>query len=182
MPKSLSRIGKMPVALPQGVKAEISGNEIKVTGPKGALSQGLHHQVKVAIDGANVVVEPVSDSREAKAYHGLYRSLINNMVIGVSAGYSKRLEIIGVGYRADLQGRILNLALGYSNPINFDLPDGIEAVVDRQFVTVSGIDKQLVGQVAANIRSLRPPEPYKGKGIKYDNETIRRKVGKAGAK
>lgn len=182
MPKSLSRIGKVPVALPQGVKAEISGDEIKVTGPKGALSQRLHHQVTVAIDEASVVVEPVSDSREAKAYHGLYRSLINNMVIGVSAGYSKRLEIIGVGYRADLQGRMLNLALGYSNPINFDLPEGIEAVVDRQFVTVSGIDKQLVGQVAANIRSLRPPEPYKGKGIKYDNETIRRKVGKAGAK
>lgn len=178
----MSRIGKKPVPLPDGVKVDISGAVVKVQGPKGALERQMVPQVKIESDGRQVMVAIAESSREAGAFQGLTRTLINNMVIGVSNGYSKDLELVGVGYRAELENKVIKLALGYSNPIMFDLPEGIEAQVDRQKIKISGIDKELVGQTAAKIRDLRPPEPYKGKGVKYADEIIRRKVGKTGAK
>jgi large subunit ribosomal protein L6 len=178
----MSRIGKQPIPIPEGVELKISGERVEVKGPKGKLSRPFVPLVKIESDGRTALVTPTENSRRANAFHGLFRTLVNNMVVGVSQGFSRQLEMVGVGYKADLQGRAINFALGYSHPINFQLPEGIEAAVDRQRITVSGIDKELVGQTAAKIRALRPPEPYKGKGVKYVNETIRRKVGKAGAK
>ena len=177
----MSRIGKQPIPLPDGVKVEIKDGKVSVKGPKGALERELVPLVSVEADGQNVVVKPSDESRQARAFHGLFRTLVSNMVTGVSAGFSKRLELIGVGYKVELQGQSLNLAVGYSHPVDFPLPEGIEAQVDRQRITLSGIDKEVVGQTAATIRALRPPEPYKGKGIKYVDEVIRRKAGKAGA-
>ncbi len=177
----MSRIGKQPIPLPDGVKVEIKNDRVSVKGPKGALERDFVPLISLETDGQSVVVKPTDESRQARAFHGLFRTLVNNMVVGVSAGFEKKLELVGVGYKAELQGQSLNLAVGYSHPVNFPLPAGIEAQVDRQRITISGIDKEVVGQTAAKIRALRPPEPYKGKGIKYVDEIIRRKAGKAGA-
>ncbi len=177
----MSRIGIQPIEIPAGVKVEQSGTNVKVSGSKGILELTVRDEVSVVLADNVINVKRTDDTREARSLHGLTRSLVANMVKGVSEGFEKKLEIIGVGYRAEVSGSTLNLALGFSHPINYALPDGIKAAVEKQtLVTISGVDKQLVGQVAAEIRSFRPPEPYKGKGVKYDNETIRRKAGKAG--
>ena len=177
----MSRIGKNPVVIPSGVNVNISGNTVKVKGPKGELSFDWRDAVSVAIDGAEVKITRRDDSREAKSLHGLTRTLIDNMVKGVSEGFEKKLEIVGVGYKAEAKGKTVVLNLGFSNPINYTLPKGIVVAVEKQTsVTVSGADKQMVGQVAAELRGFRPPEPYKGKGVKYAGEHIRRKAGKAG--
>ncbi len=177
----MSRIGIQPIEIPAGVKVEQSGANVKVSGSKGNLELTVRDEISVEIADNSINVKRVEDTSEARSYHGLTRSLIANMVNGVNTGFEKKLEIIGVGYKADASGSTLNLNLGFSHPINYALPDGIKVSVEKQtLVTVSGADKQLVGQVAAEIRSFRPPEPYKGKGVKYDYETIRRKAGKAG--
>lgn len=178
----MSRIGKRPIPFGKDVKVNLDGNLITVKGPKGELKREIHDTIKVDIDGDEIRVSALDDSRESGALHGLFGALINNMVTGVSQGFQKTLEIVGIGYRAELNGRTAVFNLGYSNPINFDLPDGIDAAVDKNKVILSGIDKDLLGRTAAKIRGLRPPEPYKGKGVKYADENIRRKAGKAGAK
>ena len=183
----MSRIGKLPINIPEGVKVEVSkSNFITVTGKMGELSRQIQTSIKVDLDDGVLNVTRATDSKEDRAFHGLNRALINNMVVGVSTGFEKKLEVIGVGYRAEIKGKNLELNIGYSHPIIIVLPD--EVVVDVQqekrknaFVTVKGIDKQLVGQVAAKIRSLRKPEPFKGKGIRYIDEYVRRKAGKAAA-
>lgn len=177
----MSRIGKLAITVPSGVKVALSGGTIKVNGPQGALEMPVRPEVKVNISDSVVKVERADESRAARSLHGLTRTLIANMVKGVSEGFQKKLEIIGVGYKADVQGSTVNLALGYSHPVKYELPKGITAAVEKQtLITIKGADKQTVGQVAADIRSLREPEPYKGKGIKYSDEVIRRKAGKAG--
>lgn len=182
----MSRIGNAPVSLPDGVKAEIAGQLLKVQGPKGKLERTLRPEVSVKIEDGVITVERNDDSKPSRAYHGLERSLINNMVTGVSVGFAKELALIGVGYRAEQSGSKFTLHLGYSHPIEFPLPKGIEGSLVKEgrdvFVRLEGTDKQLVGQVAAQIRSLRPPEPYKGKGVRYRDEEVRRKAGKAGKK
>ncbi len=180
----MSRIGRRPVALPSGVSADLHGSTVTVKGPKGTLSLALLPEVKVSVDGQTLLVERVNDSDAAKARHGLTRVLIANMAHGVSQGFEKTLEIIGVGYKAQLKGKTLVLNLGHSHPIEFRIPEGIEVAQDeknKNLLTLRGIDKQLVGQTAADIRSLRPPEPYKGKGVRYGGEQVRRKAGKAAA-
>ena len=178
----MSRIGKFPVAIPQGVRCDIDGARLKVTGPKGSLEQRFDPSMLIAEEDGQLCVKRPSDKKEHRALHGLTRALIQNMVTGVSVGFERKLQINGVGYRASIQGKNLNLVLGFSHPVSIAPPEGIAFEVDgTQTVKVSGIDKQQVGQVAANIRALRKPEPYKGKGIKYEEEYIRRKVGKAGA-
>ncbi|MBI4557255.1 MAG: 50S ribosomal protein L6 [Candidatus Hydrogenedentes bacterium] len=179
----MSRIGKLPVAVPSGVKCEISGLHVKVSGPKGALERSVHPEMTVAVNDDTVTVTRPGDTQKHRALHGLTRALIHNMVLGVTQGFQKVLTIQGVGYRASMQGKSLNLALGYSHPVLVEPPAGITfAVEGNQTIRVTGIDKELVGQTAANLRALRAPEPYKGKGIRYENEHVRRKVGKAGAK
>ena len=179
----MSRIGKIPVKIPQGVKVTFAGEMMTVEGPKGKLTQNYHPVIKFDDTGGQITVSRANEEKQSKAFHGLYRNLLNNMVTGVSAGFSKTLIITGVGYRADVQGNILVMNLGFSNDIYFGIPDGIAIVAEGGTkITVSGIDKQRVGEIAAQIRKLRPPEPYKGKGIRYDNEKIRRKVGKSGVK
>ncbi|MCK5156298.1 MAG: 50S ribosomal protein L6 [Spirochaetales bacterium] len=178
----MSRIGKIPIDLPKGVTVNITDSLITVEGPKGKEVQDYQPQVGISVKENTVVVTRKNDSKKARAYHGLYRQLIRNMIIGVTTGFSRTLLISGVGYRAEIKGNILFLNLGYSNPIEFMVSDDIQVACDGQTkVIVSGINKQRVGQTAAEIRSLRPPEPYKGKGIKYDNEMIKRKIGKSGA-
>ncbi len=180
----MSRIGAKPVAIPSGVTVEVTNGAVKVKGSKGELSYLLLPEVSVAIEGSEVKVSRKDDSRDAKARHGLTRMLIRNMTVGVSDGYEKKLEIIGVGYKAQIKGKTLVLSLGHSHPINFALPAGVEAVQDeknKNILILKSIDKQLVGQVASDIRSLRPPEPYKGKGVRYFGENVRRKPGKAAA-
>lgn len=178
----MSRIGKMPVPIPQGVEVIIEGNKIKVKGSKGSLSRELHSDIKVEAKEAEVIVERPSDGKNHRALHGLTRSLVANMVQGVQEGFEKKLALEGVGYRAAKQGKKLVLTVGYSHPVEFDPPQGIEFDVPApNSITVKGIDKELVGQVAANIRKVREPEPYKGKGIRYENEVVRRKEGKTGA-
>ena len=178
----MSRIGRKPVVIPKGVKVEIKNGAVKVTGAKGELSAAIHPDVTVEVKGEEVLVTRHADLKEQRALHGLFRALIANMVTGVTTGFSRKLELVGVGYRAELKGKVLQLALGYSHPIVFRAPDSIKIEAPTQTnITVSGIDKQLVGLVAAKIRSLRPPEPYKGKGIKYEGEYIRRKAGKTAA-
>ncbi len=177
----MSRIGKLPVPVPDGVTVELDGNHVQVSGPKGSLELTAPEGVSLATnDDGDVVVSPVDTSRDARSRHGLVRSLVANMVEGVASGYTKRLELVGVGYRAQQKGSDLEFQVGYSHPVLVEAPEGItlEAPAPTQ-VVVTGVDKQLVGQVAANIRSIRPPEPYKGKGIKYQGEVIRRKAGKA---
>jgi len=183
----MSRIGKSPVNIPSGVNVKLEGNIVTVKGSKGELIQEIASCVTVSIDENLVTLSRESDSPEHRAKHGLYRSLLNNMIIGVSEGYKKELEIIGVGYRATATGQMLELALGYSHPIVFEIPKEIMVSADTQkgkapIVTLQSIDKQLLGQVAAKIRSLRKPEPYKGKGVRYLGEEIRRKAGKAAGK
>ncbi|MCX6179969.1 MAG: 50S ribosomal protein L6 [Chlorobiales bacterium] len=179
----MSRIGKMPIPLSDQAKIEISDLNVKVTGPKGFLEQRLTDQVIVTQEGDLVTVKRVDDSKKAKSQHGLYRMLISNMIEGVTKGFTTKLEIAGVGYRAELKNDLLALTLGYSHMIYFKAPDEIKIEVpDQVTVLVSGIDKALVGQVAAKIRSFRKPEPYRGKGIKYSGEVIRRKEGKAAGK
>jgi large subunit ribosomal protein L6 len=176
----MSRIGKQPIEIPQGVRVAIEGSKVTVTGPKGTLSQDLPPGVKAELDGNVLRVVRLDDSRRSRAMHGLAQRLLANAVTGVSRGFSKTLEIVGVGYRVEPRGQALYFTLGYSHPILFQLPEGITGKVERQTVlTLEGIDKQLLGQCAAMIRSLRPPEPYKGKGIRYQNEVLRRKAGKA---
>ena len=180
----MSRIGKKPIPVPQGVKVLVDGNTVRVEGPKGQLSQRVPDSVSVKIESDVVTVDRSSDHRTVRALHGLTRSLLANMVHGVKDGFERKLEIVGIGYRAQLTGKNLQLALGYSHPVIFPLPDGVQAEIERQVsITLKGADKAQLGQVAAKLRALRKPDPYKGKGIKYAEEQIRRKVGKkAGAK
>lgn len=178
----MSRVGKMPIAVPKGVQVKISENMIEVSGPKGKLSHNLFNGITMKIEDDLVIIKRASDQKIHKSLHGLTRTLVANMVVGVTDGFTKELEINGVGYRAQLQGRNLVFSLGFSHPINFPLPEGIEVEIDKQTkLSVKGIDKNLVGETAAKIRGLKKPEPYKGKGIKYKDEHIRRKVGKTGA-
>ncbi|MEE0716945.1 MAG: 50S ribosomal protein L6 [Eubacterium sp.] len=178
----MSRIGRMPIAIPSGVTVEVAeNNKVTVKGPKGTLERVLPEVMDIKVDGEEVVVSRPNDLKKNKALHGLTRTLIYNMVVGVTEGYEKKLEVNGVGYRAQKQGKKLVLSLGYSHPVEMEDPEGIETVLDGQnIIIVKGIDKEKVGQYAAEIRSKREPEPYKGKGIKYDTEVIRRKVGKTG--
>jgi len=177
----MSRIGNAPISLPGGVEVKVSGNDVEVKGAKGALVQTVDPTISVSVDDGTVTLSRANDERSTKALHGLYRSLISNMVLGVSEGYSKELQAVGVGYRAMLKGSDIELQVGFSHPVMIKAPDGITfEVPEPTKIIVSGIDKQKVGQVAANIRSVRPPEPYKGKGIRYKDEHVRRKAGKAG--
>ena len=178
----MSRLGKLPVSIPAGVKISVNDNVVTVEGPKGKLSQKFDN-VEIKVNGSDVEISRKDDSRVAKASHGLYRNLIKNMVTGVSTGFTKSLIINGVGYRAEVQGKMIVMNLGYSTDFIALIPEGLTVTADAQGkVTITGIDKQLVGQFAAEIRSLRKPEPYKGKGIRYEDEYIRRKVGKSGVK
>ena len=179
----MSRIGKMPVTIPEGVTVELTeNNHMKVKGPKGELERTLPAEMEIKQEDGVITVARPNDLKKNKSLHGLTRTLINNMVVGVSAGYEKVLEVNGVGYRAAKQGSKLVLNLGYSHPVEMEDPEGIETAVDGNKISVKGISKEKVGQYAAEIRMKRPPEPYKGKGIKYSDEVIRRKVGKTGAK
>jgi large subunit ribosomal protein L6 len=176
----MSRVGKKPIPIPDKVKVAVNDRHVAVEGPKGKLELDVASPIEVAVEESQVVVTRPNDARRNRALHGLTRALVANMVQGVSEGFEKKLEIQGVGYRAAKQGKALNFQLGYSHPILFEAPVGVELDVDRNVVTVSGIDKQAVGQVAAQIRALRKPEPYKGKGIRYLGEHVRRKAGKTG--
>jgi large subunit ribosomal protein L6 len=178
----MSRVGKKPVTVPGGIDVSLDGTCL--VAKKGNLEKRLetYGRVNVSIDGADVVFERAGEDKQSSAYWGTYRSLFNNIVIGLDQGYSKSLEINGVGYRAAVQGKTLNLQLGHSHPIDFEIPEGLEIKVEKNIITVSGTDKQAVGQAAAEIREFRPPEPYKGKGVKYTDETIIRKAGKAAGK
>ena len=177
----MSRIGRLPIAVPAGVDVSIDGHHVTVKGPKGTLDRELHAEIGVARDGDAIVVTRPSEAKTHKQLHGLTRTLVNNMVVGVTAGYRKPLEITGVGYRAALVGRKLQLNLGYSHPIEIDPPAGISFEVENPTkLAVVGIDKELVGEIAARVRATRKPEPYKGKGVRYAGEVIRRKAGKAG--
>lgn len=177
----MSRIGKKNISIPQGVKVTFNGDVIKVEGPKGSLAQPLNKELKTEVSGSEIKITRNGEDKSSIMLHGLSRSLVANMIKGVTEGFQKNLEIVGVGYRAELQGGILNLSLGYSHPIKYTLPKGITVTVDKQTsIALKGIDKQLLGQTAAEIRAFRLPDPYKGKGIKYAEEVIRRKAGKAG--
>ncbi len=179
----MSRVGNTPLAIPQGVKINAADGKVTVEGPKGKLEQTMAADISMEKDGDVLVFKRANESKQAKSYHGLYRRLVENMMIGVSQGFSRMLVINGVGYRAEVQGRKLILSLGFAGPVEYEIPKGIDITVDANVrITVKGSDKQQVGQVAAEIRRFRPPEPYKGKGIRYDNEQVRRKVGKSGIK
>jgi large subunit ribosomal protein L6 len=177
----MSRIGRLPISVPSAVSVSVAGRTVTVKGPKGELTLDVAEPIAVSVDDGSVTVSRPDDERRSKQLHGLTRTLVNNMVIGVTEGYAKAMELVGTGYRVQAKGTGLELALGYSHPVSFAAPDGIAFTVETPTkFTVTGIDKQLVGEVAANIRKLRPPEPYKGKGVKYADEVIRRKAGKAG--
>ena len=177
----MSRIGKSPITVPSGVEMKIQGSNVQVKGPKGQLDRQFHDRVSVSLEDGVATVTRSDDSHESRALHGLSRALLANMVLGVSEGYRRELELQGVGYRAQLKGSNLELQVGYSHPVNVEAPQGITfEVPEPTRISVVGIDKELVGQVAANIRKIRPPEPYKGKGIRYVGEYVRRKAGKAG--
>jgi large subunit ribosomal protein L6 len=179
----MSRIGKKPISLPKGVEVKLSGRTISVKGPKGTLSRALHGDIDVKVEGQSLTFVPKAEAEDAARFHGLTRTLVSNMVVGVTEGFSRRLKLVGVGYRAASQGKGLSLSLGYSHPVVFDPPAGIELKVDAQTtIVVSGADKEMVGQVAAKIRGFRPPEPYHGKGVRYEDEHIATKVGKAAGK
>ncbi len=177
----MSRIGRMPIELPQGVTVKVLGHQVMVEKGKVAIANPLPPGITCAVEAATVTFKRRDDSRQQRALHGLTRALVANAVKGVSVGFTRDLDIVGIGYKAQVQGRVLQLALGYSHQIEFPIPDGIEIKVDKQtHLVVSGADRQKVGQVAAEVRGLRPPEPYKGKGIKYTDEVIKKKAGKAG--
>lgn len=176
----MSRIGKQPVSVPQGVDVKLEGNKITVKGPKGELSRDLPELMNIKQEGDEILVERPDDSREARSLHGLTRTLVNNMVVGVSEGYAKKLQLVGVGYRAQMKGKDLEMQLGFSHPVVVKAPEGITLSCPQQDeIVVEGASKEQVGQVAANIRAWRKPEPYKGKGIRYEGEYVRRKLGKA---
>lgn len=179
----MSRIGKLPIILPKGVTAQIKGDILEVKGPKGLLQQTIHKRIKATLSDGKLLLERSSDNKQDKSLHGLMRSLAYNMVKGVTDGYQKNLELVGIGYRAALSGSKLTLSVGYSHPVIYEAPAGIQFELDgRGGIIVKGIDKQLVGQVAAEIRAVKKPEPYRGKGIKYSVEKIRRKAGKVAGK
>jgi len=180
----MSRIGNWPIKVPSGVDVNIQGSHVKVKGPRGELERSFHPDIKIALEDQQVVVTRPTESRDHRALHGLTRALLNNMVVGVSDGYTKQLNIVGVGYKVEPKGKGLLLNLGYSHPIEYQGPEGVQFEVDSKANTikVSGIDKEKVGQTSAEIRKLRPPEPYKGKGVMYADERIRRKAGKAAGK
>ena len=180
----MSRVGRKPITVPAGVDCKLDGVELKVKGPKGQLERKLHPNMQVTIESDLITVTRPTDGRIDRSLHGLTRTLVSNMVIGVTEGFSKTLNIVGVGYKVDLKGKALNLSLGYSHTIDYPAPEGIEFEVDskKNIIIVKGKDKEVVGQVAAEIRKLRPPEPYKGKGVMYENEKIRRKAGKTATK
>ena len=177
----MSRVGRKIIPLPKGVALNVTKDDVSVKGPKGELKRHLPAGVSVKVAGQEVTVERADDSRENRSKHGMIRALLANMVKGVSDGWERALEINGVGYRAEVAGQKLNMALGFSHPVVFDLPKGVGAKVEKNVITLAGIDRELLGATAAKIREIRPPEPYKGKGIKYVEEVIRRKVGKTGA-
>jgi large subunit ribosomal protein L6 len=178
----MSRIGKLPIPIPDKVSAQISGQQVTIKGPKGTLEREIPEPIEVKQEGDNLIVKPTDNSRMGRQRHGLCRTLVANMVDGVSQGFQKRLLIQGVGYRAQSQGKKLTLNVGYSKPVEMDMPEGIDVAVENKNteVVVSGINKEIVGNVAARIRAVRPPEPYKGKGIRYFDEQVRRKAGKTG--
>jgi len=179
----VSRIGRLPVSIPKGVKVSVQGSRVLMEGPKGKVTQDCAAEVSVKVEGDSVTVSRIDDSRTAKSLHGLYRNLLKNALIGLSDGFAKTLVITGVGYKAEVKGKALVLSLGYSTPIEYPIPEGITMEVEANTkITVKGSDKQKVGQICSEIRSFRPVEPYKGKGIKYVNEYVRRKVGKSGIK
>ena len=179
----MSRIGRMPIAIPAGVTVELAeNNQVTVKGPKGTLSRVLPSEMEIKVEGSEVTVARPNDLKKMKSLHGLTRTLIHNMVVGVTDGFTKELEVNGVGYRASKAGKKLTLNLGYSHPVEMEDPEGLESTVDGNKIIIKGIDKEKVGQYAAEIRDKRRPEPYKGKGIKYADEVIRRKVGKTGKK
>ena len=182
----MSRIGRKPIVIPQGVKVQVVDGGVSAEGPKGKLVQPLPPGLSAKVEGTQVVISRAGEDRKVRALHGLARSLVQNMVTGVKAPFEKKLEVVGIGYRGQVQGRTIQLALGYSHPVIFPLPEGITAEIDKQtLITLRGADKALLGQTASKLRMLRKPDPYKGKGIKYSDEVIRRKVGKkagAGAK
>ena len=179
----MSRIGRMPIAIPAGVTVELAeNNQVTVKGPKGTLSRVLPSEMEIKVEGSEVTVTRPNDLKKMKSLHGLTRTLIHNMVVGVTDGFTKELEVNGVGYRASKAGKKLTLNLGYSHPLEMEDPEGLESTVDGNKIIIKGIDKEKVGQYAAEIRDKRRPEPYKGKGIKYADEVIRRKVGKTGKK
>lgn len=178
----MSRIGKLPVAVPKDVEVKIGTSSIEVKGPKGTLSTPLCSLLKYELADGHVTITRIQDDRQSRSQHGLRRTLLANCIEGVTKGFTKALEVIGVGYRVAVKGNIVELAVGYSHPVLVDLPAGIKASVEGQVLTLAGIDKELVGETAAKIRRIRKPEPYKGKGIKYVTEVVRRKVGKSGGK
>ena len=178
----MSRIGKKPIPIPKGVEVKITDGSVTVKGPKGSISRSTHAKVGIEVGEGNVLLSVADGSRESRSLHGLYGALISNMVSGVSKEFEKVLEIVGVGYRAEVKDQSVVLNLGFSHPINFNLPEGISAAVDKNKITLLGIDKELLGRTAAKIRGLRPPEPYKGKGLRYTDEHVRKKAGKTGAK
>ncbi len=179
----MSRIGKLPIEIPQGVKVSVTEDLITVEGPKGKLTQDYKPEVSIKVNDKEVIVDRINDSKSARSYHGLYRQLVQNMVTGVSKGFTRSLLVNGVGYRAEVKGNVLLLNLGFSNPIEYMINKDVTITCEGQNkITVTGIDKQKVGQACSEIRSLRPPEPYKGKGVKYEDENIRRKIGKSGIK
>jgi large subunit ribosomal protein L6 len=179
----MSRVGKKPVDIPSGVEVKVEGSKISVKGSGGVLTHVIDPLITASVEDGKVLLKRGQEDRKARSIHGLTRSIINNMVVGVNKGFEKNLEISGVGFRAQVQGRTMQLSLGFSHPVNFPLPDGIEAKVDKQtLITLKGRDRHLVGQVAAKLKAIRRPEPYKGKGIKYAGETILRKEGKSGKK
>ena len=179
----MSKVGKLPVAIPAGVTVNVANGLISVKGPKGELKQSFHDEIEIKVEGTEVVLTTKNNAKQTNAYHGLYRSLISNMVKGVTEGFTKTLVITGVGYRAEVKGKELVMNLGYSSDYIAIIPEGLTVVATPDGkLTISGIDKQLVGEFSSQIRKLRKPEPYKGKGIRYDNEVIRRKVGKTGVK
>ena len=178
----MSRIGKIPVKVPGGVKVSFTDEVITVEGPKGKLTQKYHPVIKFEDKGGEIIVSRPNEEKQTKAFHGLYRCLLNNMVTGVSTGFSRTLVVTGVGYKVEVQGKLLMMSLGYSSDIYVGIPDDLTVTAEGGRIVVSGIDKHRVGEMASQIRKLRAPEPYKGKGIRYENEQIRRKVGKSGVK
>jgi large subunit ribosomal protein L6 len=178
----MSRIGKKPIAIPKGVTIKADANGVDVKGPKGQMKQALPPGVTAMVEDGNIVTKKDSDDPQLDKFHGLARSLVNNAVLGVTDGWKRELDIVGVGYRAELKGQQIHLALGYSHPVVYDVPKGIDVAIDKQtHITVTGVDRQLVGQVAANLRRLRKPDPYQQKGVRYTGEVLKKKAGKTGA-